>query len=46
MKYLLTIPILMAISVLVPVTYVIQWISNRLLTLTIDLIEVLPQIDS
>lgn len=46
MKYLFTIPVLMAIGVLVPVALVVQWISERLLTLTIDLIDLVPEIDS
>lgn len=46
MKYLLTIPVIMAVAVLVPVALVVNWISERLLTLTIDLIDLIPEIDS
>ena len=46
MKYLLTIPVIMAVAVLVPVALVVQWISEQLLTLTIDLIDLIPEIDS
>ena len=46
MKYLLTIPVIMAVAVLVPVALVVNWISERLLTLTIDIMELIPEIDS
>lgn len=46
MKYLLTVPVIMAVAVLVPVALVVQWISEQLLTLTIDLIDLIPEIDS
>ena len=46
MKYLLTIPVIMAVAVLVPVALGVQWISEQLLTLTIDLIDLIPEIDS
>ena len=46
MKYLLSIPVLMLISILFPVAYVAQWIANKLMTITIKTIEFLPQIDS
>lgn len=46
MKYLLTIPVIMAVAVLVPVALVVQWISEQLLTLTIDLIDLISEIDS
>ena len=46
MKYQLTVPVIMAVAVLVPVALVVQWISEQLLTLTIDLIDLIPEIDS
>lgn len=46
MKYLLTIPVIMAVAVLVPVALVVNWISERLLTLTIDIMDLIPEIDS
>lgn len=46
MKYLLTVPVIMAVAVLVPAALVVNWISEQLLTLTIDLIDLIPEIDS
>lgn len=46
MKYLLTIPVIMAVAVLVPVALVVNWISEQLLTLTIDIMDLIPEIDS
>ena len=46
MKYLVTIPVIMAVAVLVPVALVVNWISERLLTLTIDIMDLIPEIDS
>ncbi len=45
-KYLLALPVLMAITLLLPVAYAVQWISNKLMKLTISIIEFLPEIDS
>lgn len=46
MKYLLTIPVIMAVAVLAPVALVVNWISEQLLTLTIDIMDLIPEIDS
>lgn len=45
-RYVIGVPVMMMVSVLVPVALVVQWISEQLLTLTIDLIDLIPEIDS
>jgi hypothetical protein len=46
MKYLLSIPVLILLSILFPVAYVARWIANKLMTITIKTVECLPNIDS
>lgn len=46
MKYLLSIPVLILISILLPLATFVQWLANGLMTLAIKSIEFLPQIDS
>lgn len=45
-RFVITVPVIMAVAVLVPVALVVNWISERLLTLTIDIMDLIPEIDS
>lgn len=38
--------VLIPLTILIPITYTMQWISNTLLTFTIKLLNYLPKIDS
>lgn len=46
MKWIETILIVIVLAALIPIALIVEWISEQLMTITLKLMEFLPNIDS